>query len=269
MTILPAKYRKNLLPVTKKALFLSQAIKKDMSDFSNYVLSRHAMIDARGRRHEIHSCDQLMELIQHMGFLPLLEGGIPGYCAEGVLDDDCRFTRFDDGSWVWPLWQWKSVIVTEGNCVYGKFFAGKAGFISQEWWPHFYNWRRSVHRQPEPGTIEDTILTILRSNGSMIARQLRAACGFTGSKMRSRFDSYIGRLQMECRIVTEDFVYPRDKHGREYGFGWSLLTTPELLLGTDACHCDLTPEQSYSKMLNHLAALLPDATETQIAKLLK
>ena len=87
--------------------------------------------------------------------------------------------------------------------------------------------------------------------------------------MRSRFDAYITRLQMGCSIITEDFVYPRDRHGRQYGWGWALLTTPEALLGRDACECDRTPAESYDRMATHLAALLPNATPRQIQRLLK
>lgn len=217
----------------------------------------------------IHSCPDLMECIQQVGFLPLLESGIQGYAAESLMGEECRFTQFEDGSWEWPLWQWKGSVVREGCCVYGKFFAGKAGFISREWWPDFYNWRRSKNPVPEDGGIEEAILTTLRENGNMITRELRAACGFTGKNMRSKFDGYVGRLQMGTYIVTEDFVYPVDKHGREYGFGWSLLTTPERLLGKENCLCERTPEESYQRMVTHLSQLLSNATEKQISKLIK
>lgn len=217
----------------------------------------------------IHSCQELMDCVQQVGFLPLLESGIQGYAAESLMAEECRFLQFDDGSWEWPLWQWKGAVVREGNCVYGKFFAGKAGFISMDWWPDLYNWRRSQHPVPEEDSVEDVILTTLRENDSMITRELRAACGFTGKNMRSKFDAYITRLQMACYIVTEDFVYPTDKHGREYGFGWSLLTTPEVLLGKEACLCDRTPETSLQRMKEHLAKLLPSASEKQILKMLK
>ena len=86
--------------------------------------------------------------------------------------------------------------------------------------------------------------------------------------MRSRFDSYITRLQMGCHIVTEDFVYPTDKHGREYGWGWSLLTLPEQLLGRDACTTDRTPQQSYARLKAHFQEILPNATNKQIEKLI-
>ena len=217
---------------------------------------------------EIHSCPELMALIQQVGFLPLLDSGVRGYSAEDLVDEDCRYVVSPDGGWDWPLWKWKGPIVQEGNCVYGKFFAGKAGFVSREWWPDLCNWRRSKFPQPAEGSIEETILMTLAENGSLITRELRAACGFTGPNMRSKFDGYITRLQMAARIVTEDFVYPTDKHGREYGWGWSLLTTPEALYGRDACQCERTPEESYQRIFDHLRQLLPEATERQIRKLI-
>lgn len=217
----------------------------------------------------IHSCPELIECINELGFLPLLESGIPEFNAESMMAEDYHYVQFEDGSWEWPLWTWKGAAINEGNSVYGKFFAGKAGFISFKWWPDFYNWRRSKTPELEIGSIEEAIVLTLRERGSMIARELRAACGFTGPKMRGKFDAYINRLQMSCYIVTEDFVYPRDKHGREYGFGWSLLTTPENLYGIQACHTSHSPEESLELMSRHLHTVLPKATKRQIQRLLK
>ena len=218
---------------------------------------------------EIYNSAQLIALIQELGFLPLLDSGIAGYSAEELVSDDCRYVVLPDGGWDWPLWKWKGPIVTEGNCVYGKFFDKKAGFISKAWWPDFYNYRRSQHPVPAESSIEETILLTLQEQGSMITRELRAACGFTGPKMRSKFDAYVTRLQMGCYIVTEDFVYPQDRHGREYGWGWSLLTTPEQLLGREACLCQRTPEESFQRIYNHFRKLLPEASERQMMKLIK
>lgn len=217
----------------------------------------------------INSGAALADYVHQVGFLPLLDSGIRGFSAMDVVDDDCGYVVFPDGGWDWPLWKWKGSIVTEGDCVYGKFFAGKAGFVSREWWPHLCNYRRSVHPMPEEGSIEEAVLSTLRQEGSLITRELRAACGFSGPKMRSRFDGYVTRLQMACRVVTEDFVYPLDKHGREYGWGWSLLTTPEQLYGREACHPDdCAPQKSFQRMLSHLCQLLPHASEQQIRKLI-
>lgn len=217
----------------------------------------------------ISSCAQLIAHVKKIGFLPLLDSGIWGYSAESIVDSDCRYVVFPDGGWGWPMWKWKGPAVTDGGLVYGKFFNKKAGFISREWWPDFCNYRRSRHPIPEEGSIEDSILNILRENGSLITRELRAACGFTGPKMRSKFDGYVTRLQMGCHIVTEDFVYPRDRHNREYGWGWSLLTTPEQLYGKEACQCERSPEESLERLWAQFRKIVPEATDAQIKRLIE
>ena len=171
------------------------------------------------KRELLHSCPELIDYINEVGFLPLLRMGIPGWSAEEVTDADCQYTRLPDGGWEWPLWEWKGAILQESGCAYGKFFNGKAAFISRAWWPDFCNYRRSVSPEPEEGSIGRSILEVLKSEGSLITRDLRAACGFTGPKMRSRFDAYVTRLEMGGYIVTEDFVYPRDMAGSMAGAG--------------------------------------------------
>ena len=217
---------------------------------------------------EIYSATGLMELIQEVGFLPLLDSGIKGFSAEEIVSEECRYMTFPEGGWEWLLWKWKGEIVTKMPCMYGKFFNRKAGFISQDWWPDFCNYRRSRCPRPEEETIEGIILSTLMTSGSLITRDLRAACGFTGKGMRSKFDAYLTRLEMATYIVTEDFVYSRDKHDREYGWGRSLLTTPEALYGEDACISNHSPEESYQRMFLHLKKVLPDAADKQLNKLL-
>lgn len=217
----------------------------------------------------IHSCAQLIEYVNEIGFLPLLNMGIGDWSAENVVDEDCRYVVLPDGGWEWQLWKWKGSVVMESGCGYGKFFMGKAGFVSREWWEDFCNYRRSLHPAPEEGSIEDAILQTLRGNGSMITRELRAACGFNGPRMRSKFDAYVSRLEMQCRIVIEDFVYPRDRHGREYGWGWALLTTPESLLGREACNSNRSPEGSLERLKAHFRHIIPQATEKSIEKILR
>lgn len=50
----------------------------------------------------IHTCPELMACVRHVGFLPLLESGIPGLAAESLMAEECRFTQFEDGTWEWP-----------------------------------------------------------------------------------------------------------------------------------------------------------------------
>ena len=216
----------------------------------------------------IHNCPELIALVHEAGFMPLLNSSVRGFSADELSADDCRYVVYPDGGWDWPLWKWKGQAVTDGDCMYGKFFDKKAGFVSRQWWPDFFNYRRSVFPAPAEGSIEEAIVMTLQEQGSMITRELRAACGFTGPKMRSRFDAYITRLQMGCYIVTEDFVYPTDRHGREYGWGWSLLATPEQLYGREACRCQRSPDESLRLMLAHLRQVLPQATDSQLRRII-
>lgn len=220
------------------------------------------------RKELIHSASGLIDYVNEIGFLPLLRTGIPGWSAEEMVDEDCQYTRLPDGGWEWPLWDWKGSILQESGCAYGKFFNHKASFVSREWWPDFCNYRRSIYPYPAEGSIEETILSVLKSEGSLITRELRMACGFTGPKMRSRFDAFIARLETGGYIVTEDFVYPYDRHGRKYGWGWSLLTTPEQLFGREGCRPPRTPQASRDRMLGHLRKILPDVSEKTYDSLL-
>ena len=69
------------------------------------------------QQREIYNSAQMIELIQEMGFLPLLDSGIRGYSAEEMVADDCRYMVRPEGGWDWPLWKWKGPIITESNCV--------------------------------------------------------------------------------------------------------------------------------------------------------
>ena len=124
----------------------------------------------------LHSCPELIDYINETGFLPLLSMGIAGWSAEEAVDEECQYTRLPDGGWEWPLWEWKGAILQESGCAYGKFFKDKASFISREWWPDFCNYRRSIFPYPEAGSIEESILDILKGKCSLITRELRAAC---------------------------------------------------------------------------------------------
>lgn len=217
---------------------------------------------------KIYSAAGMMSLIQEAGFLSLLDSGIDGFSADDIVDEDCQYVKLPEGGWDWPLWKWKGEIVKEMPCAYGKFFNKKAGFVSMAWWPDLCNYRRGKYPRPEELSIEGAILATLQTSGSLITKELRAACGFDGKGMRSKFDGYLARLEMATYIVTEDFVYPHDKHDREYGWGWSLLNTPEQIYGKAACQCERSPEESFQRIMRHLKRILPHASDRQLTRLI-
>ena len=46
---------------------------------------------------EIYSATGMMELIEKIGFLPLLDSGIEGFSAEDIVAEDCRYVTFPEG----------------------------------------------------------------------------------------------------------------------------------------------------------------------------
>ena len=48
---------------------------------------------------EIYSATGMMELIQQIGFLPLLDSGIEGFSAEDIVAEDCGYVRLPEGGW--------------------------------------------------------------------------------------------------------------------------------------------------------------------------
>ena len=65
---------------------------------------------------KLHTCAQLIEYINDVGFLPLLNIGIEGWSADDVMDEECRYRYLPEGGWEWPLWEWKGDIIRERGC---------------------------------------------------------------------------------------------------------------------------------------------------------
>ena len=62
---------------------------------------------------EIYSATGMMELIQKIGFLPLLDSDIEGFSAEDIVAEVCGYVKLPEGGWDWPVWKWKVAIKRE------------------------------------------------------------------------------------------------------------------------------------------------------------
>ena len=85
------------------------------------------------------------------------------------------------------------------------------------------------------------------------------------------FDTLITRLQAQGYVLISDFVYERDKNGKEYGWGIAEYSTPEKFFGPAFRETvyGRRPEESYRRLFRHLKELLPQADEAAIRKILK
>jgi len=235
---------------------------------------------------KIIDAEQLEKLIMQMGFLPFFKNDILNFSIEEFTPQKLWFSSLRDGPW-----EWKGPVIRNGNCVYGKLFCQKAGYVSKSFYPDLLNYRRSMYH---PTRDEKIIYEMLLQQESLLSKELKQFCGYTKPhtpyqtplnkflakqeiciirpeiKHRESFETAITRLQMSCFVVVADFEYRYDHQGNPYGWGIARYTTPEALYGkeTFAHALSHTPDESKQLLLQHLQKLLPKALPRQLFKLI-
>ena len=214
--------------------------------------------------------EELAALIDEIGFLPFFQSPVPGFSLKDCVPPQLWFPDEGDG-----VWEWKGPVIRLTGGAYGKFFRGKAAFISRAWYPDFANYRRdgydfdAAYDDGLASFKEKKIYDALAEEGNMLSKELRRRSAFVG-QAKSGYDATLTRLQMRGYITTTDFEYALDGKGNPYGWGIARYATPESHFGadfTDKVYAR-TPEQSARRILDHLEKLLPQATPAQLRALL-
>ena len=209
--------------------------------------------------------------MQEVGFLPFFANDIKGFSVEESCPSELWFADDVDGPW-----EWKGPAARSGKCVYGKFFGGKAGFVSLEWFPDFANYRRDGYdfdARYDDGLAsrkDKGVYDTITEHGALLSKELKNICNYRKGGNKG-FETVITRLQMQTYVNIADFVYMQDKFGRTYGWGVAKYNTPEELFGYDAVTegYQREPSESKKRLITHLSQILPDASEGQILKLIK
>lgn len=213
--------------------------------------------------------DDLARLVRHYGFLPFFSTCIPGFS----IDDMTPATVWQQYMGLGP-WLWRDEIAAEKQCIYGKFFGKKTGYVSVEWFAHLCNYRRDGY--DFEGWYEDghahfdakRIYEIVEREGPISAPLLKSQAHVPAAA----FDRELIHLQMQTFIVPSDFLFSRDKQGnKKYSYGTTVYDLPERWLGASACALPerISPEASYRRMVDHLASRLPAVPRGLIEKMLK
>jgi len=218
----------------------------------------------------LRSPEDIIALTSELGLLPFFAGEIPGFSVEECCPPELWFSEEADGPW-----EWKGPVARSGQCVYGKFFGGRAGFISKEWFPDFANLRRDGYdfdARYEDGFAsrkDKEVYDMTAEHGALLSKELKRLCNYRKDGNRG-FDTLVTRLQMQTYLTIGDFVYMKDKFGQVYGWGVAQYTTPEAQFGYDFVTSAYwkNPNDSKLDILRHLKNVLPDAKETQLLKLI-
>jgi len=227
------------------------------------------MNNAAGGEDMLKNADDLLEKVEQYGFLPFFKNAITGFSIEEMCPAELWFTELDGP------WEWKGPAAKSGKCIYGKFFNGKAGFISKQWIPDFANYRRDGYdfdSRCDDGLVfykDKELFDAVAKQDVILSKDLKKACNYVKDGNKG-FDTVITRLQMQSYICVADFVYMQDKFGKPYGWGIAQYTTPEHFFGYDYITSEYkaAPAESKQKIIRHLQKILPNATEKQILKII-
>lgn len=218
----------------------------------------------------IRNINELLDAIEHYGFLPFFKNSIKGFSIEEMCPSELWFTDLDGP------WEWKGPASKSGRCIYGKFFGGKAGYVSKEWIPDFVNFRRDGYdfdARCDDGLVyykDKELYETVAEHEIILSKELKAVHNYVKGGKKG-FDTVITRLQMQSYICVADFVYMLDKNCNPYGWGVAQYTTPERFFGYDyiTSAYKTAPEESKQKIISHLQTLLPNAPEPEISKIIR
>ena len=219
----------------------------------------------------IRSAADIVALTNEWGFLPFFENGIPGFSVEELTPKELWFASDVDGPW-----EWKGPVIRASGCAYGKFFGGKAVFISREWFLDFANYRRdgydfdARYDDELASNRSKKIMDLFDDEKELYSFEIKKNAGF-GKSGEKNFDGAITELMMQTYLVMRDFRQKRNKAGEPYGWPVAVYSMPEQLWGYDyvASAYKEDPEVSKERIYKRIRELCPEATEKQIAKLLR
>ena len=220
----------------------------------------------------IHNCDELIEYVNRVGFLPLFSNDIEGFSAEEHADARYWWT----GNTERDPWEWREQAAQSGKVAYGKFFNNKTGFISREWFPYFANARREGYDFDAAWDDElvqrryKAIMDICEDGGMHPGFELKPAAGF-GKEGYKNFDGCITQLQMQTYLIIRKFERRRNKRGMSYGMAVSYYQKPEELWGYEHVTSAYKEEPlaSAERIFIRAKELFPDGSDTALRKVLK
>lgn len=220
---------------------------------------------------QINTFDELMETVDREGFLPLFRNGIRGFSVE----DRTRTAGWWTGLEQIDPWEWRALAARSAEVAYGKFFDGRAGFISMEWFPAFANWKRdgydfdALFEDGKATMRQKKIMDLFMNGEEFFSFEAKRKAGF-GKEGERNFEGTLTSLEKASYLVIRDFRRRVNKKGGEYGWHIAVLTAPESIWGYDAVTADYSEEPAVSKqrITDHLLSLYPQSGETEFLSVL-
>lgn len=225
---------------------------------------------------DIRTREELVELVNEIGFLPFFSGNIEGFSLEENISYDAWYQGRWSGKIHWDAWDWKGQVLQNKELAYGKFFKKKTGFISLELWTDFCNYRRDGYdfdarfADGLASYKDKSVVDYITGAGATLTRNIKDDLGYKKGGNKG-FETVITRLQMETYVVPVNYEYSRRKNGDEYGWGNCRYDIAENYWGGKLCRSAYkrSPEESLDRLINYIRKQLPRLDEEELRGLLK
>ena len=223
---------------------------------------------------KIDSMEDLIQLIEEVGFVPFFENEIEGFSIEEHLAPGHWYDDLGDG--FWDAWEWKGPVIRTGKCAYGKFLRGKAMYVSSKWFLDFANYRRDGYdfdARFDDGLAsykDKGVVDYITDAGATLTRDIKDNLNYKKDGNKG-FETVITRLQMETYVVPVNYEYSKRKNGDEYGWGNCRYDIAENFWGDKLCRSAYkrSPEESLNRIIKHIKKALPKMDEEKLRLLLK
>lgn len=222
----------------------------------------------------IHTVEEAIAYINEVGFLPLFKNEIPGFS----LEERTVAEHWWSENPAKDPWEWRAMIARKGEIAYGKFFDGKAGFISKKWLPYFVNYRRdgydfdALWGDEKASRRQKKIMSLFEEDNAyaeLFSYEIKQKAGF-GKEGEKGFEGTISNLQMLTYLCVRDFRQKKNKKGQAYGWAIAVYATPEHIWGYDyvtSAYHEKSVE-SGKRIAKHMMDMYPSESASQIKKLI-
>ena len=221
----------------------------------------------------IHNIDELEQRVEKIGFLPLFAGDVSGFSVEEHTVPEDWWTGDPERD----PWEWRILASRRGRVAYGKFFGGRAGFISREWLSVFANYRRDGYDfdarwdDELASRRQKKIMDLFMGENAdqeLFSNEVKEQAGF-GKGGEKNFEGTLTSLEMETYLVCRDFRQRKNKRGQSYGWAIAVLATPEHIFGRELVTAAYSeePKDSLQKIVDRVKEFYPEAAEKVILKL--
>lgn len=181
----------------------------------------------------VETPEELLHIVNTVGLLPLFANPVPGFSVEEMTSS----IRWWSGDSRDP-WEWRMILASSAEVAYGKFFGGRAGFVSLELFPYLANWRRdgydfdALWDEGKAHIRSRMVMDAFNGSSSMFSFELKNKAGF-GKGGEKYFDGTVIKLQQQTYLVTSGFEQRINKKGQPYGWHIAKYAMPESIWGYD------------------------------------